>query len=78
MHKDSWELVLSSLLWKGQPVLEGCTLLTFPHGDFSQYECGFPADTPVKVLCSQAVASPYHCGVVLYQVTAKASAPQVS
>jgi hypothetical protein len=32
----------------------------------------------MKVLYSQAVASPYHCGVVLYQVTAKASAPQVS
>jgi len=31
----------------------------------------------MKVLYSQAVASPYHYGVVLYQVTAKVSAPQV-
>ena len=30
----------------------------------------------MKVLYSQAVACPYHCGVVLYQVTAQASVPQ--
>src|SRR5437764_846774 len=30
----------------------------------------------MEVLCSQAVASPYRCGVVLCEVPAKASAPQ--
>jgi hypothetical protein len=31
----------------------------------------------MKVLCSQEVIRPYCCGVVLYQGTAQASAPQV-
>jgi len=31
----------------------------------------------MKVLCSQEVVRPYRCGVVLYQGTAQASAPQV-
>src|SRR4029453_1807321 len=31
----------------------------------------------MKVLCSQEVVSLHRCGVVPYQVTAKASAPQV-
>ena len=30
----------------------------------------------MKVLCSQAVASSYRCGVVPCQITAKVSAPQ--
>ena len=31
----------------------------------------------MKVLCSQEVVSPHVCGAVPWQVTAKASAPQV-
>jgi hypothetical protein len=31
----------------------------------------------MKVFCSQEVVRPYRCGVVLYQGTAQASAPQV-